>query len=230
MNRPTLLARLRPARRPAPLTWLGPVRWRAWRERRPVVAEVLAVVTLGIALAVCALGTLLSQATGPVRIDGGDLLALGAAGLVAAAVVRVTVRLHRRWKDTVGRFAAAAALCATAAVLGTLIALIPSECPGQLLTTGRCGLGQAAGWGQVAGLTAAANFLFIGLALAAYRGVRGVLRDAGRQGADGVRKLRERRSPRTVTTRRDPREPKGRPTPRRADAEAARRERLRGRA
>jgi hypothetical protein len=158
-----------------------------------VAAEAVIVVALGAVLAVCALETLLSQQqTGPTRFDAGDLAALGAAGLVAAVIVRVTVRLHRHWQGTVGRFTAAAALCAVAAVVGALIALIPGQCPGQLLTTGRCGLGQAASWGQVAGLTAAVNFLFIGMALAAYRGVRGVLRDAGRQGAEGVRKLRSR--------------------------------------
>lgn len=206
---------------------------RAWFGRHRIVAEAAIVVPLGVVLAICALVSMLSQATGPVLIDGGDLLALGTAGLVAAVIVRVTVRLHRRWTNAVGRFTAAAALCAIAAVLGTLIALIPSRCPGQILTTGRCGLGQAAGWGQAAGLAALVNFLVIGLVLMAYRGVRNVLRDAGRQGVEGVRKLRDERRSRTAAPappkRRDPREPKGRPTPRRADAEAARRKRVRDR-
>lgn len=206
---------------------------RAWFGRHRIAAEAVIVVPLGVVLAVCALAAMLGQAPGPVLIDGGDLLALGTAGLMAAAIVRITVRLHRSWTATVGRFTAAAALCAIAAVLGTLIALIPSRCPGQILTTGRCGLGQAAGWGQVAGLAALVNFLVIGLVLMMYRGVRNVLRDAGRQGVESVRKLREERRSRTAAPappkRRDPREPKGRPTPRRADVEAARRKRVRDR-
>lgn len=206
---------------------------RAWFGRHRVAREAAVVVPLGAILAVCALWTMLTQATGPVVIDGGDALALAAAGLVAAVIVRVTVLLHRQWKAAVGRFTAAAALCAVAAVVGTLIALIPSRCPGELLATGRCGVGQAAGWGQVAGLAALVNFLVIGLVLMAYRGVRNVLRDAGRQGAESVRKLSDARPSRTAATtppkRRDPREPKGRPTARRADAEAARRKRVRDR-
>ena len=186
-------------------------RWRAWRGRRPVLAEIVVAVLLGAALALCALGSLLLQATGPVRIDGGDLLALAAAGLVAAVVVRVTVRLHRRWKDALGRLTAAAALCAVAAMAGGLIALIPGQCPGQLLSTGRCDLAQAASWGQAAGLTAVLNFLIIGLALAAYRGVRNVVRDARRQSTSAVRSLRDMRRPR-------------------AGAEASRRKRSAGRA
>ncbi|GAA3973847.1 hypothetical protein GCM10023085_65440 [Actinomadura viridis] len=203
-------------------------------DPRAAAAEAGIIALLGTALAACSLALLVFGYEGTLRFGAADLITAGAAGLAAAAVVRVNVRLHRRWKERIGRFTAAAALCAVAAVAGALAVMVPGECPGELFSTGRCGVKEAAAWGQVAGLAAVVNFGLAGMTLGIYRAVRGVLRDASDQGADGVRALRDglrRRTGRGTPARRhDPRAPKGRPTPRRADAERARRERLRTRA
>ncbi|GAA4096791.1 MULTISPECIES: hypothetical protein [Actinomadura] len=211
---------------------------------RAVAVEVAIVVSLGVALAGVSLGLLVLQYGGALRFGTTDLLIAAAAGVAAASVVRVTVRLHRRWKKSIGRFTAAAALCALAGVVGALVVLIPSECPGGLFSTGRCGVREAAAWGQVAGLGAVVNFGAAGLTLAFVRLVRalpgavwGVISDGTAQGVIWIRTLGGARRRRAVRVgrrrpdgpRRDPREPKGRPTPRRADAERARRTRLRSR-
>ncbi|OLT35458.1 hypothetical protein BJF79_32385 [Actinomadura sp. CNU-125] len=121
--------------------------------------------------------------------------------------------------------------------------MIPADCPGGLFGTGRCGIREAAAWGQVAGLAAVLHFAAAVLALASLRltrrsarTIRDVVRDGASQGFVWARALSACRSRRAAgrtpdgTARRDPREPKGRPTPRRADAERARRNRLRHRA
>jgi hypothetical protein len=188
-------------------------------------------VLLGIVLAACSLGLLFLESSEKVHLPIGDLLAAGAAGLVAAAVVRLNVRLHRRWKPVVGRFTAAAGLCAVAAVAGTLAVMVPETCPGVMFSTSRCSVQEASAWGEVAGLAAVVNFGLAGISVALYRKVRGVLGDASEQGRDGLKalgRLRRGRSEQAPDGSRHPQEPKGRPTPRRADAQRERRERLRG--
>jgi hypothetical protein len=206
-------------------------------DRRAVATEVGITAVLGIALSASSLGLLVLQYPGKVHLGAGDLIAAGAAGLVAAAVIRLTVRLHRHWKRTLGRITAAAALCAVAAMVGALAVTVPDHCPGVMLDTGRCGVREASSWGEVAGLAAVVNFGLAGVFVALYRGFRGVLDDASEQSHDGLRALgrllhrRLRgRSGRAPTGPRHSQESKGRPTPRRADTRRERRERLRDRA
>jgi hypothetical protein len=79
--------------------------------------------------------------------------------------------------------------------------------------------------------------MLAGLTVAFLRLVRGVVRDGSAQGIGWIKALDgmfRRRAGKgmagkgTAGRPRDPQEPKGRPTPRRADAERTRRERLRG--
>ncbi|MBO2465315.1 hypothetical protein [Actinomadura violacea] len=208
----------RPARRTGPRS-----------GARAAAVEGGIVLALGAVLSACSLGLLVLQTPVALHFTAGDLAVAFAAGVTAAAVVRANVRLHRRWKRTVGRFTAAAALCAVAALAGTAVAMIPGHCPGSPAGSGHCGVREAAAWGQVAGLAAVVNFGLAGMALGVYRGVRGVVLDASEQGAEGLRalgRLRRRRAGRAGAAPRHPQEPKGRPTPRRADAERARRKRL----
>lgn len=205
-------------------------------DRRAVAAEAGITVALGVALSAGSLGLLILQYRGKVHLAGGDLLTAGAAGLVAAATVRLNVRLHRRWKRTLGRFTAAAGLCAIAAVVGALAVMAPEHCPGVMLDTGRCGVREASSWGEAAGLAAVVNFGLAGISVTLYRGGRGVLADASEQGLHGLRALGRNlhrrlrgRSGRAPDGPRHPQAPKGRPTPRRADARRERRERLRSR-
>ncbi|GAA2252162.1 hypothetical protein GCM10010402_04140 [Actinomadura luteofluorescens] len=215
-----------------------------------VALESSIIVLLGFVLAGLSIGMLVLQYGDVVTFDVGDVVTAGAAGVAAAAVVRLNVRLHRRWKKTIGRFTAAAALCALAAAAGALVVMVPGECPGGLFSTGRCGVREAAAWGQVAGLAAVLNFMIAGMALTIWRlvrragrwlgrEVRDVVRDGSEQSVIWFRALRNirRRGARPRGGGRDdggaergPRDAKGRPTPRRAEAEAARRKRLRARA
>ncbi|MGI5204038.1 hypothetical protein ACQEU6_20970 [Spirillospora sp. CA-108201] len=219
------------------------------RERRfdplAIALEASIVLLLGFVLAGLSIGMLVLQYGDVVTFDAGDVVTAAAAGVAAAAVVRLNVRLHRRWKKTIGRFTAAAALCALAAAAGALVVLVPGECPGGLFSTGRCGVREAAAWGQVAGLASVLNFMIAGMALTIWRIVRRVGRWLGREVLDVVRDGSEQsviwfRALRNIRRRRGggredggaergPRDAKGRPTPRRADAEAARRKRLRAR-
>lgn len=195
---------------------------------RAVLRETLIVLLLGAVLTAASLGLLGLEYGGGLHFSTGDHLTAFAAGVVAAAVVRLNVRLHRRWKRTIGRFTAAAALCGLAAVVGTLAVMALPECPGGLFATGRCGVKESAAWGQVAGLAAVVNISLAGMALAVVRTVWSAVRDGSAQVVDWTRALHGRwRRPRTG--RRGPQDPKGRPTPRRADAERLRRERLRAR-
>ncbi|WP_433477227.1 hypothetical protein ACQPZP_09335 [Spirillospora sp. CA-142024] len=207
-----------------------------------IALEASIIVLLGFVLAGLSIELLIFQYGDVVTFDAGDLITAGAAGVAAGAVVRLTVRLHRRWKKTIGRYTAAAALCALAAAAGALVVMIPSECPGGLFSTGRCGVREAAAWGQVAGLGAVLNFMVAGFALGFWRLVRKlareirlVIRDGSEQGViwfKALRNIRRRRAgaEKADETARGPQDPKGRPTPRRADAEKARRKRLRARA
>ncbi|MGI5416814.1 hypothetical protein [Actinomadura luteofluorescens] len=211
-----------------------------------VALESSIIVLLGFVLAGLSIGLLIVQAGDVVTFDVGDVVTAGAAGVVAAAVVRLNVRLHRRWKKTIGRFTAAAALCALAAAAGALVVMVPGECPGGLFSTGRCGVREAAAWGQVAGLAAVLNFMIAGMALTVWRlagrlggllvrEVRDVVRDGSEQGVIWFRALRNIRGRRAGAredggSARGAQDAKGRPTPRRADAERARRKRLRARA
>ncbi|WP_158079116.1 hypothetical protein [Actinomadura sp. CNU-125] len=79
---------------------------------RAVAVEGAIVLSLGAALAAVSLGLLVHGYGGALRLGAGDAAAAGAAGLAAAAVVRLNVRLHRAWKRALGRFTAAAALYA----------------------------------------------------------------------------------------------------------------------
>jgi hypothetical protein len=206
----------------------------------PVALEASIIVLLGFVLAGLSIGLLILQYGDVVTFDTGDVVTAGAAGVAAAAVVRLNVRLHRRWKKTIGRFTAAAALCALAAAAGALVVLVPGECPGGLFSTGRCGVREAAAWGQVAGLGAVLNFMIAGMALTIWRlvrrlgrEVRDVLRDGSEQGViwfRALKGLRGRRGGKGDGAARGAQDAKGRPTPRRADAERARRKRLRARA
>ncbi|MGW3769133.1 hypothetical protein [Actinomadura verrucosospora] len=216
------------------------------RERRidplAVALESSIILLLGFVLAGLSIGLLILQAGDVVTFDVGDVVTAGAAGVAAAAVVRLNVRLHRRWKKTIGRFTAAAALCALAGAAGALVVLVPSECPGGLFSTGRCGVREAAAWGQVAGLASVLNFMIAGMALAVWRlvrrlarEVRDVVRDGSEQGVAWFRALKNVRKRRAGAREaggeaRGAQDAKGRPTPRRADAEQARRKRLRARA
>ncbi|GGQ22503.1 hypothetical protein BKA00_007086 [Actinomadura coerulea] len=207
-----------------------------------VALEASIILLLGFVLAGVSIGLLIVQAGDVVTFDAGDVVTAAAAGVVAAAVVRLTVRLHRRWKRTIGRFTAAAALCALAAGAGALAVLVPGECPGGLFSTGRCGVREAAAWGQVAGLAAVLNFMIAGMALTVWRlvrrlarEVRAVVRDGAEQGVIWFRALKNIRGRRAGAREaggeaRGAQDSKGRPTPRRADAERARRKRLRARA
>ncbi|WP_433183118.1 hypothetical protein [Actinoallomurus sp. CA-150999] len=204
---------------------------------RAVATEAAIIVLLGLGLAGVSLGLFRLEYGGKLHLGTADLPAVAAAGIAAAAAIRATVRLHRRWKKTVGRFTATAVLCAIAAIVGMLIVMIPSACPGELGTS-RCSVRQAATWGEAAGLATLVNFIIAGLVLAVVRGSRDLARDGTSQSLVWIKALRrrlDRRSPeRARRTRasgggpRDPRQPKGRPTPRRADAERMRRERARG--
>lgn len=225
---------------------MSPIRTRA----RGAAIEIAIVLALSASLAGVSVGLLALQYGEVLRFGTADAFTVGAAGLAAGTVVRVTVRLHRRWKMEIGRFTAAAALCALAAVVGAVVVMIPGECPGGLFSTGRCGVKEAAAWGQVAGLAAIVNFGLAGLVLAFLRFVRSVPRvvrdvagDGTAQGLDWIRAIRaagsgpsgwwasarQRRSRgrESQGRPRHPSEPKGRPTPRRAEAERARRKRLR---
>lgn len=207
-----------------------------------VALEVSITVLLGFVLAGLSIGLLIVQAGDVVTFDAGDVITAAAAGVAAGAVVRLNVRLHRRWKRTIGRFTAAAALCALAAAAGTVVVLVPGECPGGLFSTGRCGVREAAAWGQVAGLAAVLNFMIAGMSLTiwrllrrAARGVGDVLRDGAEQGVIWFRALKNVRRRRAGAREdggeaRGAQDAKGRPTPRRADAERERRKRLRARA
>jgi hypothetical protein len=223
---------------------MSPIRTRA----RGAAIEIAIVLALSASLAGVSVGLLALQYGEVLRFGTADAFTIGAAGLAAGTVVRVTVRLHRRWKMEIGRFTAAAALCALAAVVGAAVVMIPGECPGGLFSTGRCGVKEAAAWGQVAGLAAIVNFGLAGLVLALLRFVRSLPRavrdvagDGTAQGLDWIRAIRatgpsgwwasaRRRRSRDQGSKgrpRHPGEPKGRPTPRRAEAERARRKRLR---
>ncbi|MEV3922896.1 hypothetical protein [Actinomadura coerulea] len=206
-----------------------------------VALEVSITVLLGFVLAGLSIGLLIVQAGDVVTFDAGDVITAAAAGVAAGAVVRLNVRLHRRWKKTIGRFTAAAALCALAAAAGTVVVLVPGECPGGLFSTGRCGVREAAAWGQVAGLAAVLNFMIAGMSLTVWRflrraarGVGDVLRDGAEQGVIWFRALKNIRGRRAAAREaggeaRGAQDAKGRPTPRRADAERARRKLLRAR-
>lgn len=197
---------------------------------RAVAAEATITVLVGVALAASSLGLLAYQYGAGLHLGTGDQITVAAAGVAAAAVVRVTARLHRRWKRTLGPITAAAALCALAAIAGTLVVMIPSQCPGVLFGSGRCGAKEAATWGETAGLAAMLNFMLIGLSLALFRMVRNVVGDAVAQCLVWIKMLARRGTDRQAPgRRRHPHEPKGRPTPRRAEAEQARRQRLRAR-
>ncbi|WP_395105138.1 hypothetical protein [Actinomadura sp. SCN-SB] len=148
---------------------------------RTASAEVAIVAALGLGLAAGSVALMILQYGARVRFGTADLIGGLAAGVCAAAIIRVVVRLHRRWKRSIGRITAAAALCGLAAVIGALAVLIPPHCPGDIVVTGRCGVRESAAWGQVAGLAMVLNFLVAGLALALARGVRGVLRDGSAQ-------------------------------------------------
>lgn len=196
---------------------------------RAVAVEAGIVLGLGLTLTGASLGLLILEYGGGLHLRFGpaDLFTAFAAGLTAAVLVRIAVRAHRRWKPAIGRFTAAAALCGIAAAAGALVVMIPPECPGGLFSTGRCDVREAAAWGQAAGLAAAVNFGIVGLALALVRAARRMVRDVRARGLPQAGAPRERR---TGAPPRGPREGKGRPTPRRADAERARRKRLRARA
>jgi hypothetical protein len=212
----------------------------------PIALEASIVVLLGFVLAGVSIGLLILQYGDVVTFDLGDVVTAGAAGVAAAAVVRLNVRLHRRWKKTIGRITAAAALCTLAAAAGALVVLVPGECPGGLFSTGRCGVREAAAWGQVAGLASVLNFMIAGMALTIWRlawrsvgwlarEVRDVIRDGSEQGVIWFRALKNIRRRRSGAREagdaaRGAQDAKGRPTPRRADAEQARRKRLRARA
>ncbi|GAA1832444.1 hypothetical protein [Actinomadura chokoriensis] len=198
-------------------------------DPRAAAVETGIVLSLGAVLSVCSLVLLVLRYPGALRFTVEDVTTALAAGVAAAAVVRLNVRLHRRWKPKIGRFTAAAALCAIAALAGMAVIMVPGQCPGTPGGTGRCGLREAAAWGQVASLAAVVNFGLAGITLGLYRGLRGVLRDVCELGAEGLRTLRRprrRHAGRAGGGPRHPGEPKGRPTPRRADAERARRKRL----
>lgn len=205
---------------------------KTFKPRRFAI-EAAIVLALGTVLAGASLGMLTLQ-YGSLHVGTADLLTAWAAGLTAGLVVRLVVRLHRRWKQAVGRFTAAAALCAIAALAGALVVMVPGHCPGGLPWAGRCGVKEAAEWGQVAGLATVLNFMLAGLGLAIFRTVRSVTRDGCAQGVLWfkalVRVWRTRVLKRPVQAVRPKQKAKGRPTPRRADAERARRERLRARA
>ena len=192
---------------------------------RTVLRELAIIAALGVTLAGASVG-LLHLEFGSVHLGMADLATALAVGIVAASVIRGTVRLHRRWRPVVGRFTAAAALSAIAAAAGFLIAFAPPDCPGGVLHGGRCSVSEAAAWGQVAGLATVLNFIVAGLVLAIFRTAWSVLRDGSTQGIAWIAALRKR------LRRPEPPRPgsKGRPTPRRAEAERARRERLRARA
>lgn len=202
------------------------------RPRR-VAAEAAVITALGSALTAASVALLVLDGAAPDLAVRG-LPTLGVAGLTTAVVARAMVRLHRRWRGPLGRFTAAAVLCAIAAVAAALVVTIPGQCPGVILPAGRCGVRDAAAWGQAAGLATAANFLVAGLVAALVRTVRGLLRDGSAQGIAWITALRaavrRRRAAGRAPERRAPHEPKGRPTPRRADAERARRARPHARA
>jgi hypothetical protein len=187
---------------------------------RRSAAEAAIVLGLGVVLGSAAASLLRLEYGAAGRLGLRDLATVAAAGIAAAAVVRGAALLHRRWKPVVGRFTAAAALCALAAVAGMLVAWVPGDCPGGLLHDGRCSVSEAAAWGQVSGLATVLNFILAGLAFAVFRTVRAVISDGSAQGLAWYVAIRERlRKP--VPPRPGS---KGRPTPRR---DAVRRERLR---
>ncbi|MCO6009154.1 hypothetical protein NE236_29710 [Actinoallomurus purpureus] len=207
---------------------------------RAVAVEAAIIVLLGLILAAMSLGLFRFEYGGGLHLGAADLLTAAAAGIAAASAVRTAVRLHRRWKKTVGRFTAAATLCAAAAIVGMLVVMIPSACPGELGTS-RCSTRQAATWGEAAGLATLVNFMVAGLLLAVMRGTRDLVSDGTAQGVTWVKALsgtlRRRfggpspdraRGSKESGGRRHPQQPKGRPTPRRADAERTRRKRSRG--
>src|SRR5690606_1238950 len=138
-----------------------------------IAIECGVIALLGVALAGISIGLLFVQ----YGDQYGEYLTFGvtdvviacSAGIVAAAIVRLTTLLYRRWTVLLGRFTAAAALCAIAAVAGMLVAFIPDECPGGLFPTGRCSLREAATWGEVAGLATVLNFSLAGIAVLSWR-------------------------------------------------------------
>ncbi|MEO3826344.1 hypothetical protein [Actinomadura sp. B10D3] len=163
--------------------------------------ETAVVVLLGTVLAACSLVLLVRGSPGPFRAGIPELVTACAAGFVAAAVIRVNVRVHRRWKLTLGRFTAAAALCAVSAVAGALVVLVPGECPGDKFAAGRCGVRESSTWGMAAGLGAVVNFSLAGFALGLYRSVRDVLLDGSAQAVDGLRALKRIRRERAGRSR-----------------------------
>jgi hypothetical protein len=199
---------------------------------RAVAVEAAVVAALGGALTAASLALLVLDGGAP-HIAVGGLPTLGAAGLATAVVARAMVRLHRRWRGPLGRYTAAAVLCAIAAVAAALVVSIPGQCPGDVLPMGRCGVREAAAWGQAGGLATAADFLLAGLVAALVRTVRDLVRDGSAQGGEWIAALwaavRRRRAAGRSPERRVRGGPKGRPTPRRADAERLRRARLRAR-
>lgn len=203
---------------------------------RAMGREVAITMALGFGLTAAVLSVFVLESGAWPRFAVGDIVTAGAAGLVAAGVVRMTVRLHRRWKRTVGRLTASAALCALAGIAGSLVVMIPSRCPGEMFSTGRCGLREATTWGQVAGLATLVNLLVVGLILALTRSAARVVGEGSAQGLIWIRKLgglrRRRLDVRASGAGHRPAgsgRAKVRPTPRRADVEQARRARLRPR-
>lgn len=205
--------------------------FKSFKPRRLAV-EAAIVVVLGSVLTGASLASLTLE-YGSLHFAAMDLVTAWAAGLVAALAVRLVVRLHRRWKQAVGRFTAAAALCALAALVGALVVMLPGHCPGGPPWAGRCGVKEAAQWGQVAGLATVLNFMLAGVGLAIFRTGKAVIRDGSSQfvvwfkALAGVWQTRVMKL--QVQAVRPKQKAKGRPTPRRADAERARRERLRAR-
>lgn len=212
-------------------------------EPKRIAIECGVIALLGVALAGVSIGLLFLQYGDQygkyLKFGVEDVVIACSVGIVAAAIVRFTVLLHRRLKPLIGRVTAAAALCALAGIAGALVTLVPGECPGGLFETGRCGVREAAAWGQVAGLAAVLNFGIAGIGLliwrllkALARGVRDVVRDGSMQGvawAKALKRVWRRRVTRRAPDEKErgPQDPKGRPTRRRADAERARRGRLR---
>lgn len=194
---------------------------------RAIAVEAVIVVLLGAVLAAGSVGLLLLGGARPAGLGAGDVLSASVAGVVVAVIIRVATRLHRRWRPVIGGFTAAALLCALAALAGALVMLLPSECPGAMFTQGRCGIKDAAAWGNVAGLATALNFAAAGLFLMLLRLVRGLVRGGATQIMTWTRTVKGVRhrdaGRRTRPAPRGPQDPKGRPTPRRADAERARR-------
>jgi hypothetical protein len=196
---------------------------------RAVTVEAAIVLLLGAGLAAASVGLLLYGGAARAGFGSADLLGAGVAGVVVAALVRVAIRMHRRWSPVVGGITAAVLLCALASLAGALIVLIPGECPGAMVPEGRCGIKDAASWGEVAGLATLLNFTAAGLFLMVFRGARSTVRGGAAATVRWARRLKtvRRHGAGRPAPPRGPQDPKGRPTPKRADAERARRRRLR---